>query len=228
VTFDFTTIDLRVVLAALAIIVAVGIAFYFQWWRNRKRLSYEILSNVLVVSAEEEVQDQVEIRYKGKLVTNVRLIVIKLINDGYQPIKKDDFQRSIKFVFAEAKVLSAKKVKLHPENLDIATTYFPNRVEVNPTLFNRKEYIQFKVLVSGYTGMKIDARIIGVSSIQKARPTLVPNLIFWLAIFAGAIVLYLLPISNEYWKTLTSVLIPFMTLMVGFALATVIVILKKR
>lgn len=86
--FDFSTIDLRVILTALGILVAVGIALYFQWWRNRKRLSYEILSNVVLVSAEKEIEDKIEILYEGQSVKNVRILVIKVVNDGYQPIKK--------------------------------------------------------------------------------------------------------------------------------------------
>jgi hypothetical protein len=167
--FDFQTIDWRVASVVVAVI-SLALVLYFQWWRNRKRLSYEILSNVLLLSAEEEIQDKVEIQYEGKPVKNVRLLLIKLVNDGYQPIKKEDFQRSIKFVFPEAKILSAERVKLNPENLEVETNYqpFSSTVEVKPTLFNRKDYLQFKVLLSGYTEMKIDARIVGVSRIKKA------------------------------------------------------------
>lgn len=57
VNFDFSTIDWKVILAFLAIIITLFIAFYFQWWRNRKRLSYDVLSDVVLISTEKEVED---------------------------------------------------------------------------------------------------------------------------------------------------------------------------
>lgn len=165
--FDFQTIDWRVASVVVGV-VGLALVFYFQWWRSRKRLSYKILSNFLVVSADEEVQDSVEIRYKGEPVKNVKLFIIRLINDGYQPIKKEDFEKPIKLTFPKAKILSADKVELNPDNLDIEMGFEDDWVTVGPTLFNRKDYVQIKLLLSGYTGMKIDARIVGVSKIKKA------------------------------------------------------------
>src|SRR5438132_14078112 len=94
-TFD-TTIDLRLIATIVGIVVAIIIAViglgYFQWWRNRKRMSYEITSDVQLVSAQEELEGRVEIRYEGQPVKDVHLLVIKLTNDGYQSIKKDYFE----------------------------------------------------------------------------------------------------------------------------------------
>ena len=168
VNFDFTTVDLRVVFAALAILVAIALAFYFQWWRNRKRLSYEILSNVLLISTEKEIQDKVEVRYAGQPVKNVRLLVIKLINDGYLPVKKDDFEKPLKFLFPGSRILTVEKVKFHPENIGVEFTYQDDWLRVDPALFNRKDYVQFKLLLTEYSKMSIDARIVGVSAIQRA------------------------------------------------------------
>jgi hypothetical protein len=165
--FDFTTIDWKVVIATLAFIVALITLVYFQWWRNRKRLSYEILSNAVLVSAEGEIRDSVEIRFAGQPVTNVRLIIIKLINDGYIPIKKDDFEKPIRFIFSEATILTAEKVKFNPENLGVEIHHHNDWLEITPALFNRKDYAQFKVLLSGYTGMKVDTRIVGVQKVGQ-------------------------------------------------------------
>lgn len=168
-TFDFTTIDLKAFLAALAILVTLVIAFYSLWWRNRRRFSYEVISNNLLISDEAEIKDKLEIRFANQPVKDVRLIVVKFVNDGSQPIKKDDFQGRIKLSFPKAKILSAEKVKSSPENLGVELSHDNEAVRLTPVLFNRKDYIQFKVLVSKYEGMKIDARIVGVSQIQKAR-----------------------------------------------------------
>jgi hypothetical protein len=168
-TFDFSTIDWKVIIGMVAVLIAAFGLVYFQWWRNRKRLSYEIVSNVLLISTEKGIEDKVEIRYEGQVVRNVRLIVIKLINDGYLSIKRDDFEKPIKFIFPGAKILTSEKVKFHPENLGTQMAYRDDWIEMDPTLLNRKDYVQFKVLLSGYEKMIIDARIVGVAAIRKSK-----------------------------------------------------------
>ena len=168
VNFDFRTIDLRAVLAAISAIIAFIALFYFTWWRNRRKLSYDILSNVSLVSTSVEVRDKVQIFFEGKPVKNVWLIVIKLINDGNLPIKKEEFEQPLKFLFPKSKVLNAEKVRFKPQNIATAISYTDDEVEIAPALFNGKDYIEFKVLVSDYQEhMTIDARIVGVSDVQQ-------------------------------------------------------------
>ena len=176
ITFDFGAIDLKVIIAALALVVTVCLALY-QLWRSRKRLSYEVLSNNILISDEEEISDKVEIRYEGRSVKNVRFIVIRLINDGSLPIKKDDFEKPLRFEFPLARVLSAEKVRFHPSNMSTRLTYRDDWIELEPTLFNRKDYVQLKVLVSDYRDeLKVDARIVGVPSIGKAGRSITRDL----------------------------------------------------
>ncbi len=167
--FDFQTIDWKVVIALAAIIVTIVLAFYFQWWRNRRRFSYEVLSDNLLISDESEIRDKLEIKFAGQPVKNVRLIVIRFINDGSQPIKKDDFQGRIKVLFPKAKILSAERVKSSPENLGVELTHDNEAVRLSPVLYNRRDFFQFKVLLSRYEEMRIDVRIVGVSNITKTK-----------------------------------------------------------
>jgi hypothetical protein len=166
--FNFAT-DWRLIVPMLGVIVAFTTLVYAHWWRNRKRFSYVILSDLVLISAEKEIEDKVEIRFEGHSVKNVRLLVIKLINDGYQPIKKDDFEKEIKFTFPEAKILTAEKDAFHPEDIATELAYRDDWLTVAPALFNRRDYIQFKVLLSGYTDMKVGARITGVPKISQVR-----------------------------------------------------------
>lgn len=100
-TFDFSTIDLKVILAALALLVALFTLLYFQWWRGRKSLSYDVVSSTPLLTAADEIRNDLQILYRGAPVQNVRLLIIKVINDGYQPIKKDDFDDGLNFDFSE-------------------------------------------------------------------------------------------------------------------------------
>jgi hypothetical protein len=182
-TIDLTTIDWKVILGSIAILVTLFGLFYFQWWRNRKRFSYEVLSNVSLVTTSAEVQDDVEILYKSKPVKNVRLLIIKLINDGFLPIKKDDFDNFVRITFPDGMVISTEKVLFHPSNLDTSIRHEDNWVEVDPALFNRKDYIQLKILVSSNLPLfNVTARIVGVSKIEKVRDN------FLLPIISGSFV----------------------------------------
>ena len=177
--FDFSTIDWKVILAALGFIATLITLIYFQWWRSRRRFSYEVLSNNILISHEHEVRDKLEIRFAGEVVKDVRLIVIKLINDGVQPIKPDDFQKPMRIVFPNAKVLSVEKEQCNPENLDIDIDHDNESVSISPTLFNGNDSIQFKVLVSRYDSMKIDGRLVGIPKIgeRNRRPGLFGDLV---------------------------------------------------
>jgi len=79
-------------------------------------------------SAQEELEGKVEIRYETRPVKDVHLLIIKLINDGYQSIKKDDFQKEIKFVFPGATMLTEKKTKFYPDNIGTQLAYRDNWV----------------------------------------------------------------------------------------------------
>lgn len=205
-TFDFTTIDWRTV-SVLTAVIGILLALYFQWWRNRKRLSYKVLSDVVLISAEKEIEDKVEIHFEGHSVKNVRLLLIKLINDGYQPIKKDDFERSVEFVFPDAKILTAEKVKFFPDNLGTQMAYRDEKLEIDPALFNRKDYIKFKVLLSGFKTLKVDARIVGVSRVAELKTSSFKST-FGLLLFTAGFqfgLIGLLEFISDIWVTTLSV-----------------------
>lgn len=66
-------------------------------------------------------------------------------------------------------ILSAERVKTSPENLGVELSHDKEAVRLSPVLYNRKDYVQFKLLLSGYKTMQIDARIVGVSVIRKSK-----------------------------------------------------------
>lgn len=189
---DLNTIDWKVILAAGALVVALIALIYFQWWRNRKRMSYEIISNELLISSEEAIRDEIEITYRGTPVKNVRLVVIKLINDGYLPIKKDEFDNYVRITFPNGTVLSAEKLKFYPDNIDTSISYADDWVEIDPALFNRGDYIILKALVSTFNDeLNITTRIVGISKITLAlRKGAIRRIITaWLQVFVVGFIL---------------------------------------
>src|SRR5215207_9277121 len=86
------------VLSILAIAVSI-ILYLLQ--RNRKELSYFIISKTPLVNVAKDVGDKLEIRFDGKVVRAVHLIVVRIFNSGNVPILPIDFQRDVSIVFDE-------------------------------------------------------------------------------------------------------------------------------
>lgn len=68
-------------------------AIYFKQ-RQRKNISFEVLSNSSLLSVQDEIKKDVQILYKGKLVQQVNLILLRLVNSGNVPILSVDFECS--------------------------------------------------------------------------------------------------------------------------------------
>ena len=158
-------VELNTILTASGLLVTIAFG-YFQWWLNRKRFSFGVLSNNLLSSADEEIQDEVEIRYKNVRVKDVRLIVIRMTNDGSVPIRKEDFEQAIEVSFPRATILSVELADKSPRNLKIPFTSGMDWFEVAPALFNAGDYVDFKILISSYEeNLEVDTRILNVPKI---------------------------------------------------------------
>jgi hypothetical protein len=104
----------RTILAAVAICITLTL---FLVARRRKRLSYS-LSDTRVLGVHEAVNpSRVEILFDGAPVTDVRLVTITINNSGNESIKSDDFERALRFSWAEpARILTAEVVEVSPES----------------------------------------------------------------------------------------------------------------
>lgn len=178
------SLDLKVILAAFAILTAITIALYFQWWRNRKKLSYDVLTKTSLLFASAEIKNELQVLYKGEPVEHLYLLVIKIINDGYQPIKKDDFEKPLSFIFSEnSEFISFEIVRTQPNNLNVETSLKGNKLFIEPLLLNSKDSFEIKLLLnSDIASFNPDARIVGVKAIERiygeARLSLLITLFF--------------------------------------------------
>jgi hypothetical protein len=172
---DFS-LNLNSIIAIVAIIAAITIAYFANWWRNQKSLSYQVIADSPLLTAEEEIREKLQILYDGKPVKNVRLFILKVINDGNQPIDETDFKKPIDFVFSdEAQILSAEIVAKNPDNLNISIGFRNNILSINPILLNNKDFIEIKSVVSTYsTNIKSDARIVNIKNVYYVDTNLAP------------------------------------------------------
>lgn len=157
---------------AIIAVIALGISvIFFILQRNKKSLSYDVLSNISLLYAREEIQDELQILYKGISVKNVSLLILKIINDGNQPIKTTDFEKPLSFTFSQnTQVLSAEVFKVSPENLEVVIENQNDRITLNPLLFNNGDFISLKIILNNFERkIKADTRIIGVKDVKHVK-----------------------------------------------------------
>lgn len=209
---------LAVILSTLAIIISI---ILFVYGRKKKSLSYDIISNNPVILKEDTIKEKLEIFFNKKIVKNVYLIVLKLINSGNVPIEVKDYDEPLSISFGEdSKVLTAEisgEISTH-------STIEGEKVIINPTLLNKEDYIKLQVLVSDYSGGKIifSGRIVGVKSIKK----MTESKIYFITIFSGMIIAMI----GMIWsiREPEHLAIPMSLFFSGYILAFIGILINKR
>src|SRR2546430_14647137 len=85
-------IAIAAIVIGAAVAVAIGV-YQVRQGRIRRKLVYETLSNAPLISVNSAVANQVEIdvRVKGTLVKNARLLVVNIKNAGKASIHASDY-----------------------------------------------------------------------------------------------------------------------------------------
>lgn len=151
-------------LAALATTVLI---YWLQ--RQRKSLSYEVVSKNQLLTVREELEGRLQVLYEGHPARDICLIVIKFFNSGSVAISSTDYERPVSFMTGTAsKILSAVVTDVDPENLAVNITVEDARVIILPVLLNGKDSITLKLLVSDFSGsVVVDGRIVGVQRVTQ-------------------------------------------------------------
>lgn len=174
-------------IATIGAIIAAFIIYYLQ--KSKKRLSYEIISNTQLVGIKNKIQDKIKILYEDKLVENVHLVSIRLINDGNLPIAIDDFATPIRVQLGNnTNILTYEVLEQNPSELNATITRMEDRIEVQPLLLNSNDNFTLNILLNDYDeSLCITARIKGVKNIgpyRKSKFTIV-NLVLFLYSLLG-------------------------------------------
>lgn len=154
------------VVLAIGALAATFIVYFLQ--RQRKALSYDVLSKNQLLTVAEELEGKLQVLYEGQPARDICLLVIKLTNTGNIPIATADYERPVSFCTgASSKIISAVVTDRDPEILSADVTVHSDRVVVHPVLLNPKDAITLKLLVSDLSGISSDGRIIGVKTITN-------------------------------------------------------------
>jgi len=115
----------------------------------------------------------IKIEFKGQLVNNLSLLQVKLENLGNQPVRRDDYDQPISFIFPkEATVIESTILESLPENIKIPLNIQKNVVTLEPTLLNPADKIILRFLfvnapsVGQSLPFVIDARIANINKIE--------------------------------------------------------------
>jgi hypothetical protein len=155
----------RSILAVVAISTTV---LLFLIGRRRKSLSY-MVSDTRVLGVHEAVNpSRVEIRFDGVPVTDVHLVIITVNNTGNEPIRVADFERALRFGWAEpVRILAAEVVEVSPESLQPTIKAGASEIVLEPLLLNAGDWLRIKTLINQVGKLSVDARIAGIKRIRK-------------------------------------------------------------
>lgn len=177
----------EVIVGVIALLVTI---YLYRLTKNRKSLSYQVLSESPLISISDDIKSDLKVLYKDKEVENVHLLLIRFVNDGNVPVAATDFERPLSVnLEGEPDIISAEVAESIPANLDPLLEVNNKVIKVAPTLMNAGDSFNVKVLVGEYGGkFDVDARILGVKSVralaENVRKVAVLQILF-LAILFG-------------------------------------------
>lgn len=138
--------------------------------RNKKRLTYHVLTETALLSIDDAIKGRIEIKYEKKKIQNIHLLIIKIENTGNIPIPSTDYEKSIIFSFPNSEVLSVEVTETSPKNLNPTIGKEISNITINPILLNKKDYIVFKMLLAEYAEkIDVESHIVGVKEIERVN-----------------------------------------------------------
>ncbi len=177
--------------------------------KRRKRLSYQIVSDVGLVNVQKDLGEDIQLTLDGHEVNNARLLVVKLANTGTEIVKTEDFQdkEPVRIELDPPSLIRCAIHSTEPANmipqdrlknyiqLDNNDTPTHKYFELPGILLNPKESINLKLLTLGNVQMNVFAHLENGTVEQYTPPT---QLITPRRIVAGLAIAFLigLLISN--------------------------------
>ncbi|NOQ68761.1 MAG: hypothetical protein GQ573_01405 [Gammaproteobacteria bacterium] len=136
-----------------------------------KSLTYQIISKSELIGTNISVDDLV-IKIKDQPIKEAYIYLIKILNEGAEPITKNDFERPMFLRFVDGtKIFHVKFKNKKPDNLSLTYAIEENVISINPFLFNPADEFDIEILSSSDTRPAIDARIAGITNVDELLPT---------------------------------------------------------
>jgi len=154
-----------ILLPVLAIIIPIAL-YMFQL--KEMNLTYEVVSYSLL-NLSSTIQDEIEVSFSGKKVTDLSAINIEIKNAGNTPIRKEDFEREISIDFGkDSKVLKLSIKYAFPLNLAPIIETKEQIIKISPLLLNQGDYFALEAIISNSSSEpQFDARIAGIKKASQ-------------------------------------------------------------
>jgi hypothetical protein len=205
-------------IVGIIMLIFVLYNFFILGPKREKSISAEIIStsnmlNENITNSEHKLQ----CAYNNEAINNYSLIQVKMTNDGGQPIRESDIEKSISIYPSDIiKIVKSDIVSSDPKDLGIVANINGNHVELKKALLNKKDNFIVELGLIPQKGKtpfinKISGRIIGVKEIklrsinESDNPLKLPQYV--LIIFA--ILFYIL------WKLMNEIAPYFMAYFAG-------------
>ena len=169
-----------VIVAAAAIPVGVAAPFVIaRWQTGRKALGYAVTAASLV---RETARGRLTVLFADRVVSNVALVTVTLVNVGTQPIRREDFDGPLRIRYGDlAEVLDVDVLATEPPGLSPEISIPVGKpengpkaqrlVEIAPLLLNRGDSLSVEALVDSHdgsaNGVAVDGRIAGITEVER-------------------------------------------------------------
>jgi hypothetical protein len=166
--------------AVLALVAVAATVAIYLLQRQRKSLSYDLVSTNQLLTVREEVEGKLQVLYEGQPTRDIQLLVLRLVNSGNVAIASTDYERELSIATGvRSKILSAVITNVEPDNLIAEVVTEDARVTLKPVLLNPRDTITLKILVSDFEDIVVDGRIIGVKEIVDINKLTAYQIMSW-------------------------------------------------
>jgi hypothetical protein len=165
---------------SLAVILAAvpPIAIWFYLQREYSALEVVLISDVPVVSVNDQYSDGLIIQYRGSPLSSLSVLDLRIRNNGTLPIRASDFEEPLALTFRGHLLASPQINSAQPEMLRPEIALDPPTVKLKPLLLNPGDWFILRVLLAdrsiGGAPFSVMGRIVGVrlieTGIQIATP----------------------------------------------------------
>lgn len=144
--------------------------------RRKKSLVYETITDTSLISVGKSIESEVDITFRGNKVEDVHLLQVKIINNGNEHVKEEDFKKPITFKFnPEVEIMDKSAEEKSSENIQVSFNLkAENIVEIIPNLLNQKDWFIVNFLLNKYEKFDLSLHAIDIGGIKEYKsPSLV-------------------------------------------------------
>jgi hypothetical protein len=156
--------------AIIAVIVAI-IIFYLSDAKMEKSLLAEVISSSKLINTNISSETQnLKVFYRNKEIPNVIVSTLRIINDGKQPIRSEDYESPIIIRLNKSDIISSKVISKIPNNLKISLEDTLSSVLISKTLLNAEDQFLVEIVSTPLDGKEsaitsVEGRIVGIKNI---------------------------------------------------------------